>query len=102
MPLKLVAVLIAIVGIAIVGWGVWYRQQHAREIVATGLMRVESRARPGAVQTLKTRTVRIGAIRLDEIELPNGTWIDCAGDCRRAAQDAGPDFWDAQARDRGR
>ena len=33
--------------------------------------------------------------------MPDGTGIDGAGDCAKAALDAGSDFWDAQTRDRG-
>ena len=51
--------------------------------------------------TLETRVVMVGSVRLEEIRMPNGTWIDCAGDCRKTALEAGPDFWDA-LRDRSR
>lgn len=102
MSVKMGGALVAllVVGIGIVG--LWYQNRHGRVIVGTGSLRVESRTRPGDVQVLRTRTVAVGRVRLEEIELPRGTWIDCAGDCARAAREAGPDFWDAQARDRGR
>lgn len=102
MPLKIAALLIAVLGLAIATAGIWYHRYHPREVVSTGHLVVSSRRPSGPMHILRTRAVTVGAVRLDEIEMPNGTWIDCSGDCRRAAQDAGPDFWEAQARDRGR
>jgi hypothetical protein len=32
-----------------------------------------------------------------QVQMPGGTWIDCAGDCRQALADATIDFWDRQA-----
>ena len=48
--------------------------------------------------TLETRVVKIANTRFEEVRMPSGIWIGCAGDCRQAALDAGPDFWDALAR----
>ena len=101
MSIKLAGLLLGAAMLAILGYGLWYHWVHPRQIVATGSVRVESRARPGGPMTLKTRVVLVGAVRLEEVEMPNGTWIDCAGDCRKAALDSGPDFWDA-LRDRSR
>ena len=102
MTVKTLGVLLAVFVVSVGAYGLWYQRQHPRVVLSTGQVRVESKVRPGNPQTLKTRVVQFGTVKVEEIELPNGTWIDCAGDCRRAALDAGPDFWDAQARDRGR
>lgn len=102
MTVKTAGILLGLAMLAVLALGLWYQQRHPREIVATGEIRVESKARPGSPMTLATRTVAIGPARIQEVRMPNGTWIDCAGDCRKAALEAGPDFWDALARDRGR
>lgn len=86
--------------IAVLGFALWYQQQYPREIVSTSSIRVVSTLRPGPPMALETRVVKIATNRFEEVRMPNGTWIGCAGDCRKAALDAGPDFWDAQARDR--
>lgn len=93
---------VAAVVIAIGIVGVWYQQTHPRSVVSTGTVRVESRSHPGPARDLATRLVALNGVRFEEVRLPSGTWIGCAGDCRKAAVEAGPEFWDAQGRDRGR
>lgn len=100
--MKIGAILVGLVMLAVLGLGLWYQSRNPRVIVANGTVRVESRARPGSPMTLETRHVQVGPTEFDEVRMPNGTWIGCAGDCSKAALDAGPDFWDVQARDRGR
>ncbi len=87
--------------LAVLAYGLWFQRQNPRQIVGTGQIRVESKARPGAPMTLETRQIQMGSQRFEEVRMPNGTWIGCAGDCRKAALDAGPDFWDA-LRDRSK
>ncbi|MEZ5854929.1 MAG: hypothetical protein R3D67_09380 [Hyphomicrobiaceae bacterium] len=82
--------------------GLWYQRQNPRRILSYGSQSVASRLNPGAPVTLKTRTVAIGPRQIQEIELPNGTWIDCAGNCAKAAREAGPEFWDTLNRNTGR
>ena len=84
--------------LAVLVFALWYEKRHPPEIVSTARITVESKVRSGPPMTLETRVVKIGTTRIEEVRLPNGTWIGCAGDCRKAALDAGPDFWDAQAR----
>lgn len=84
--------------IAVLIFALWYQQRHPRVVESTSQIRVESAKQHGSPQTLQTRLVRIGANRFEEVRMPNGTWIGCAGDCRKAALDAGPDFWDALGR----
>ena len=79
-------------------FALWYQQRDPRVIRSTSIIRVASSKQGGAPMTLETRVVRIADTRFEEVRMPNGTWIGCAGDCRKAALDAGPDFWDAQAR----
>ena len=84
--------------LAVLAFALWYQQRYPREIVSTSRIRVESKARRGNPMTLETRVVQVGATHFEEVRMPNGTWIGCAGDCRKAALDAGPDFWEAQSR----
>ncbi len=90
-PLAMIAFVLAVLAYALS-----YQRDNPREIVATGAARVESSRPGGAAQTLRTRDVRIAGVVFKEIEMPNGTWIPCAGDCARAAREAGEDFWQTQ------
>jgi hypothetical protein len=73
----------------------WYQRQHPRVITATGEMRVRGLRGDGSA-VLRTRDVSVNGVVFKEIEMPNGTWIDCAGDCARAAREAGDGFWQKQ------
>ena len=84
--------------LAVLVFVLWYQQRYPRVIVSTSSVRVASAKQGGSPMTLQTRVVGIADVRFEEVRMPNGTWIGCAGDCRKAALDAGPDFWDAQAR----
>ncbi len=70
----------------------WYSRQHPREIVGHGRIDVTG-VRGQGIATLQTRDVSINGVVFKEVEMPNGTWIDCAGDCAQAARDAGDGFW---------
>lgn len=102
MTVKTASFLLALVVIGVLVYGLWYQRQYPRTIIGESTVRVESRTHPGPAQVLKTRLVEVNKVRFSEVELPNGTWIDCAGDCRKAALEAGPEFWDALARKGGR
>lgn len=97
MTIKTAGLLLGLAMLGVLAFGFWYQQRHPRQVIAVGEIRVESKVRPGPM-VLATRTVAIGPRRIQEVAMPNGTWIDCAGDCRKAALEAGPDFWDALSR----
>jgi hypothetical protein len=86
-----VSLLIAAV-IAFLGFAFWYQRQYPREIIGTSTISVEG-VRGTKALTLKTRDVSINGVVFREVEMPNGTWIDCAGDCTKAARNAGDGFW---------
>jgi len=90
------AAVVALV-LGVLGFALWYSQQYPREIVAQGSVRVTSPRAGGGTVTLRTRDVSINKAVFKEVELPNGTWIDCAGDCARAAREAGDGFWQKQS-----
>lgn len=89
--------LILALGGGIVGWGLWNQRQHPPRIVATGTVDVEDKAK-GRKLTLPTRTIETGTIRSVQVELPNGTWIDCAGDCRETVLREHLEFWQERQR----
>ena len=96
---QMVAIVVLLM-LGVGGYAVWYSQQHPRQIVGRGTVQVRSERAGGPIITLKTRDVSINGKVFQEVEMPNGTWIACAGDCAKAAREAGDGFWDKQARDR--
>jgi hypothetical protein len=98
MPNTIMAILAAFI-VAVLGFMFWYQRQHPREIVGTGAIELAGVRGSGRV-TLKTRDVAINGVVFKEIEMPNGTWLDCAGDCAKAAREAGDGFWTAQTNNR--
>jgi hypothetical protein len=96
MRLKWVAIAIALLGVFIVSYGTWMRTKHPAQVISEGSVEVAlSRTSTGKVR-LPTRRVATGGVTLEEVELPNGTWIDCGGDCANAVRKVGPDFWDEE------
>lgn len=89
--------MLALVMIAIAAYGIWYHARHPARVVTTGSVRVED-PRARRTLTLRTRTLENGAIRRQEVELPNGTWIDCGGDCAGAVKRGYTEFWEEQQR----
>ena len=101
MSVKTGGMLLAIAMLVILAAGLWHRYGQPRRIVASGTVRVAPERDSAAGATLRTRVVMQGTVRIEEVELPGGTWIDCAGDCARAAREAGPDFWESVRRNTG-
>ncbi len=100
MSMKWAAAGIALLGLGLAGYGTWLRYQDPARVISEGSIEV---AVPGTATgkiRLPTRRVTAGGVTLLEVELPNGTWIDCGGDCASAARKAGPDFWDEQQKRR--
>lgn len=93
--------LLVLAMLVVLAAGLWQQYRHPRRLVGSGQVAVASRTQPGPPVTLYTRVVMVGTVRLEEVELPNGTWLDCGGDCARAAREAGPDFWEAIRRNSG-
>jgi hypothetical protein len=101
MSLRWVAVAIGIVGLGIVAYGMVMRLQQPPRILSVGTIEVADPAsKTGAKRRLLTRVLMAGGVQLTEVELPNGTWIDCSADCADAARKATVDFWDDQQKRR--
>ena len=86
------AVVIALM-LGFLAFALVYSQKFPREIVGSGTVLVRSERAGGGSATLKTRDVSINKVVFQEVEMPNGTWIDCAGDCTKSAREAGEGFW---------
>ncbi len=99
MASKLIVALLAAFMTVVGAYGIWYHQSHPREIVRTGSVAIEKKGDGDAIKTsARTRTVRVGAVILNEVELPGGSWIDCARDCVTAYRESTSQFWEAQTR----
>ena len=88
-------ILVAAIMLAVLAFGLWYSHRNPRDIVGTGTIVLPARWAAGTAVTLRTREIDIAGRRFQEVEMANGTWIACSGDCRRAAREAGDEFWDA-------
>ncbi len=95
MSLKWVATAIAIVGLGMAGYGIWQQIANPPRVLSVGNVDVAD-PRGGDVKKVRlvTRSVAVGKTVRSEVELPNGTWIDCSGDCADAARKATIDFWE--------
>lgn len=97
MSLKWAALAIAVLGLGIASYGIWRQLESPPRVLSTGNILVEDG--PGK-RRLLTRSMAIGRNVVMEVELPNGTWIDCGGDCPDAARKATVGFWDEQRKNR--
>jgi hypothetical protein len=88
--------MVAIGLVCFLGFALWYQRAHPRQIIAEGSIIVQAQRAGGGTRTLKTRDVKIANATFREVQMPNGTWIDCAGDCQKAVHEAGEGFWDAK------
>lgn len=94
MRLKLVALLIMALAIAIIGYGTWQRQLHPPKVIATGTFQMKDKA--GTVLIFPKRVVAVAGFEQTEVQLPGGTWIDCRADCAATITSEHTDFWDSQ------
>ena len=91
--MKLAPFLILVLGLGIVAYGLWYRHVNPPRITGSGQVKI-SDSKTGRELVLETREVTSGAIKTQEVKLPNGTWIDCRGDCRETVRKEYLEFWD--------
>ena len=97
MSLKWAALAIAVAGLGIVAYGISQQLESPPRVLSTGNIVVDA---GNGKRRLLTRSMAVGrAVRM-EVELPNGTWIDCGGDCPDAARRATVGFWDEQRKNR--
>ena len=92
----LVSTLVHLLVFAVVVVGLYRQFMIPRRIISYGTVTAKARTGVDRTVTLRTRTVQWGSVRLEEVELPNGTWIDCQGDCAEAARREHLDFWQTQ------
>lgn len=93
--MKMAPFLILALGLGVVAYGLWYRHLNPPRVTGSGQIKV-SDAKTGRDLVFETREVVSGAIKVVEVKLPNGTWIDCRGDCRETVRKEYLEFWDEQ------
>jgi hypothetical protein len=97
MSLKWAAITIAALGAAIVGYGLWMQTKFPPRTLSTGTVEVrDPRRNDNGKMRLLTRVQAVGGITRSEVELPNGTWLDCGGDCAGTVHKVTAGFWDEQ------
>ncbi len=80
MSLKWVAIALALIGFGLVGYGTWMHYKDPSRVISQGSIEVVVRGTATGKVRLPTRRVATGGVTLEEVKLPNGTWIDCGGD----------------------
>jgi hypothetical protein len=92
---KHLAVLLAFAMFVILGYGAYQQVTNIPVLHAEGrlLMRADEIKGSRDVE-LATRDVKLAGVRRWQVQLPGGTWMDCAGDCRSAVLRAGPQLWE--------
>ena len=94
MQLKVVPVLIAAAGLAVIGYGTWQRQMNPPRVIATGVFQFEDKL--GTVLIFPRRVVAVAGFATAEVQLPGGTWIDCRADCEAAIKAEHTEIWDSR------
>jgi hypothetical protein len=94
MSLKLVPLLILALAAAVIGYGLWRRNQDPPRVIATGTFKFTDKH--GAILVFPQRRVAVAGFETTEIQLPGGTWIDCRGDCAATIKAEHTEFWDSQ------
>jgi hypothetical protein len=92
MPLKLVPFLILAVGLTIVGYGLWRRNQDPPRVISTGTFQFTDKL--GTQLVFPKRVVAVAGFEETQVQLPGGTWIDCRGDCAAAIRTEHTEIWD--------
>ena len=99
--MKAAPYLIGLLMAVILGYGLYLQFKHPRRITGYGQVTAKSRYTPGKVVKLRTRDLEGSGTTFKEVELPNGTWIDCGGDCAEAVRREHLDLWETK-REEGR
>lgn len=94
MPLKFAPYLILALGAAVIGYGLWKRQQEPPRVISTGMFSFKDKQ--GTLLIFPKRIVAVAGFETSEVQLPGGTWIDCRGDCAEAIKAEHTEFWDTQ------
>ena len=92
MSLKIAPFLILALGVAVIGYGMWKRQQDPPRVVSTGVFTFKDRHE--TVLISPKRVVAVAGFEKVEVQLPGGTWIDCRGDCAETIKAEHTEIWD--------
>ena len=94
MSLKIAPFLILALGVAVIGYGMWKRQQDPPRVVSTGVFTFKDKH--DTVLIFPRRVVAVAGFEKVEVQLPGGTWIDCRGDCAERIKAEHAEIWDSQ------
>jgi hypothetical protein len=93
-PIQVMPYVLLALGVAIVGYGLWRRQQDPPKVISIGSF--EYKDKLGTSLVFPKRVVAVAGFETTEVQLPNGTWIDCRGDCAKAIREEHAEIFDAQ------
>jgi hypothetical protein len=94
--MKAAPYLIGLLMAGILAYGLYLQFKHPRRVTGYGQVTAKSRHSPGKTVTLRTRDVEGSGTTFKEVELPNGTWIDCAADCAETVRREHLDIWETK------
>lgn len=83
------------------GW-MLYESIYGPEAVVTGQGSVTITSRySDKTVTRPTRQLRRGDLAYEEVQSPDGGWVDCAGDCAEAYRRKVLEYWETQQEESG-
>lgn len=99
--MKTIPILIGLLMATLLAAGLYLQFKDPRRVTGTGQVTAKSRYTPGKLLTARTRDLAGSGTTFREVELPNGTWIDCRADCAETLRREHLDFWETK-REEGR
>ncbi|MEO0617863.1 MAG: hypothetical protein AAFZ01_01135 [Pseudomonadota bacterium] len=95
-PIRIIGPLLVVAAapLALITW--WPHADASRQTLSHSSIEVTSRHGNGTARNIAIRTVRRGALTIEEVEIADGTWKDCGGDCAETYRTAKLDFWNTQ------
>lgn len=94
--IKILASLILVVVVGLGGTMLYWSLTTPVVVLGTGEVMVESQFTPGKSAIVPTRKIAQGELRTEQVQLSDGVWVDCAGDCAEAFRRQSLDFWETQ------
>ena len=97
-PVRFIGITIVVTLLLLAAIVFWRQQNKEITVLDYGTTTVSSRFGHGENIGARTRRVRRGDIASQQVELSEGTWIDCAGDCAETLRKQKIDFWEVRRR----
>lgn len=94
---KILALLIGLAAAAMAAYSLYDALYGpAKVVLKYGTTSTRSDQAPGKTIKRRTRQVQRGSDKFWEVELPGGSWLDCAGDCADTYRREELDRWQTQ------